>query len=194
MTLPFTEQQCFFVAIFAFIVAGFYRGWRREVISLVFILLGIFIAQPATASAIGAFLDRLPALINYLLTGTPAPPAPLQAPQISFGVAGTLLLFALIVALGYYVGNRAFPKPATPAERFIGVVPALISGAAVLYYLNNSSIFTKNANGQENLAAVFQIPDPAAYVPLLFLIALIAVIVALISNRTAKKSAPPAKK
>jgi hypothetical protein len=29
MSLPFTEQQCFFVAIVAFIIIGFTRSYRR---------------------------------------------------------------------------------------------------------------------------------------------------------------------
>lgn len=193
-SLPFTEQQCFFVAIFAFLVAGFYRGWRRELISLVFILLGIFIVRPNSSSAIGSFLARIPSVVSYIFTGRASTPQPLSTPSYNFGPLGALLLFALVVALGYYVGNRAFPKPVTPGERFLGIIPAIISGAAVLYYLNSSGFFTRNATGQESFAAVFQIPDPSAYVPFLFIVGIVALIIALISNRTGKKSAPPAKK
>jgi hypothetical protein len=186
-SLPFTGQQCFFIAIFLFIVAGFYRGWKREVISLVFILLGIFLVRPSSSASVGNFLQRLPATITYLLTGNAQYPTPLPSTNYNFGPVGTLFIFALVVALGYFVGNKAFPKPATPAERFIGIIPALISGAAVLYYLNSSDFFTRNPQGQASFATIFQIPDPAAYVPFLFLVGIIALIVALVSTRVGKK-------
>ncbi len=169
------------------------RGWRREVISLLFILLGIFFVRPGTSQGIAAFIQQLPTRLSYLVTGSAASPTN-GSNNYNLGPLGTILIFMLVVALGYYVGNRAFPKPATPLDRFIGVVPALISAAAVLYFLNISGIFVKDAQGQESIAAVFQIPDPSSYVPLLFIIAIIAVIVGLVSTRVNKKSSPPAKK
>jgi hypothetical protein len=192
MSSPLTAQQCFFVAIFAFIVAGFYRGWRRETISLIFILLAVILVHPGTSQVVMTFLQRVPAIFSYLITGKGSTVTPTSSGS-NFGPFFSLLLFALIVALGYVVGNRAFPKPATPSERFLGIVPAVIAGAAILYYLNTSDFFSKNTQGQASLVTVFMIPDPAQYVPIIFIIAIVAVVVGLIASR-AKKSAPPAAK
>ena len=190
-TLPITGQQCFFVAVIIFVALGFTRGWKREVISLLFILLGVALINPNNNQSLLQYIQRIPDLISYLFTGRfAATPAPTSSTGSSPLI--TLLVFGLVVLLGYYVGNKAFPKPATPAERFIGIVPALISAAAVLYYLENGGFFAKTSNGA-SVATVFAIPDPSQYVPLIVVIAVIALIIALISSR-AKKSAPPAKK
>ncbi len=194
-SLPFTDQQCFFVVIFAFAIGGFIRGWRRECISLIFILLAAALIHPSTDQIIGQFLVRLPSTLSFLVTGKASTPsAPAAATASSFGPFWTLLLFALVVALGYYIGNRAFPKPATQSERFIGVIPALIAGAAVLYYINTGGFFARTADGQTTFSTVFMLPDPAQYVPVLFVIAVIAALIALISSRTKKASPPAAKK
>jgi hypothetical protein len=188
MSLPFTEQQCFFVAILAFVVIGFQRGWRRELVTLVFVLLAFFLIRPDSGRSFGEFLARIPAVFAYLLGGTAAPPTT-TADQVSsfLGPWGPLLIFAAIVALGYYIGNKAFPKPALPTERFIGIIPAIIYGAFILAYL--SSILPKS---QGNLVTVaVQAPDPSNYVPVIFAIAIVALVVALVAARAKK---PPAKK
>lgn len=186
-SLPFTAQQCFFVAIFVFIVAGFFRGWKRELVSLVFILLGIVLINPISVNAIGQFLARLPSTTSYLVTGSTTNTAPINTPQnYTFGPLGTLIIFFLIIAAGYYAGNQAFPKPASAGERFVGIIPALVSGAAVLYYLDHSGIFASSGNST-TFATVFQLPDPGTYIPFLFIVGIVALIVALISNRVGKK-------
>ena len=188
-SLPFTDQQCFFVVMLAFIVIGFQRGWRRELVSLVFVLLGVFLVRPDSSRTFAQFLARLPGTITFFMTGTPQPSVagPTTTP---LGAWGSLLLFAIVMGIGYFVGNKAFPaKPATPHERFIGIVPAVISGAFVLAYF--SSFFPKNAAGQSLFTVAVQPPDPANYVPVIFVIAVVAVVIALIAAR-AKKT--PAKK
>ena len=69
-SLPFTDQQCFFVAIFVFIILGFQRGWRRELISLVFILLGVFLVNPGNFKTVSSFLTRIPNMVGFLITGS----------------------------------------------------------------------------------------------------------------------------
>lgn len=191
-SVPIMDQQCFYVVIFVFLVGGFYRGWKRETISLIFILLGAFLVRPNSNQDFGQYIQRVPQIFSYLFTGKVSP-TPATTSGLNFGPLGTLLVFALIVALGYVIGNRAFPKPATPAERFIGIVPALISGAAVLYYVDTSGFFVRNAQGQASISTVVMLPDPSQYVPIIITIAIIALIIALIASRT-RKSAPPAKK
>ncbi|GAC1389612.1 MAG: hypothetical protein NVS4B11_07320 [Ktedonobacteraceae bacterium] len=195
-SLPFTDQQCFFVAILVFIIVGFQRGWRRELITLVFVLLAVILIRPNAVSGrtIGELFARIPTVLGYLLTGsTRTAAAPAAATTNFLGPWGTLIGFIVVVALGYIIGNRVFPKPANPAERFIGIVPAIISGAFILGYLTTNNFFAKNQQGQSFFSVVVQPPDPSNYVPVIFVIAVIAVVVGLIAART-KKSAPPAGK
>lgn len=194
-SLPFTSQQCFFVAVLVFIVIGFQRGWRRELITLIFVLLAIILIRPSSNGGfIAGFFARIPALIAYLFTGSTGTAAATSTRASNFlGPWGTLLEFIMIVALGYIIGQRAFPKPATPAERFIGIVPSVISGAFILAYLTTGNFFAKNQQGQSFFSVVVQPPDPTNYISVIFVIAVIAVVVGLIAGKV-KKAAPPAKK
>jgi len=190
--LPFTEQQCFFVTILVFVIVGFQRGWRRELITLVFVLLAAILIRPGTNTSRGivSFLTRIPSLISYLFTGTAGSSSTAGNSFTNFiGPWGTLIAFALIVALGYFIGNKAFPKPTTPGERFIGIVPAVISGAFILAYLTSGSFFPKNQQGQSFFSVVVQPPDPSNYMPIIFVIAVIAAVIGLIASRAKKPAA-----
>lgn len=186
--LPITAQQCFFIAIFAFVIAGFYRGWKREVISLAFILVAVIVVRASSGSAFGQLLMRIVGAIGGIISGTssasstPATPSFFQTPW------ATLLVFALVVALGYLVGNKVFPRPATPTERFFGIVPALISGAFVLYYLESSTLFP-TSQGQVVISENVPLPNPADYVGIIVIIAIIAAVIALVASRAKKTSA-----
>ncbi len=194
-SLPFTDSQCFFVAILVFIVVGFQRGWRRELITLVFVLLAVILIRPNTNGGfITGLFARIPAMFDYLFSGSTRTGATGTAVSSNFlGPWGTLLAFIIVVALGYVVGQRVFPKPTTPTERFIGIVPSVISGAFILYYLTTGPFFAKNTSGQSFFSVVVQPPDPTNYVPIIFVIAVVAVVIGLIAAR-AKKPAPPAAK
>jgi len=185
--VPLADYQCFYVAILVFVVVGFQRGWRRELVTLVFVLLGFFLLiSPNSSKTVFDFIARLPSVIGYLFTGSGQS---VVAPSGNFlGPWGSLILFGLVVAAGYYVGNKAFPKPSTPPERFIGVIPGVISGAFIIGYLN---LFVKGAQapGPSNLTVAVQTPDPSTYIPVIFVIMIVAVVVALIAAR-AKKPAP----
>jgi len=188
MSVPFTSQQCFFVVILAFIVIGFMRGWRRELVSLVFVLLAAVLVRPGTNNTLEHFIARIPSTLGYLISGSSSGSSSIPTPSSGFlGPWGTLLIFLLIVALGYFIGNKAFPRPAAPAERFIGVIPGIISGAFILGYLNSSGFFGSNPK----LDIVVTPPDPSNYIAIIFIVAVVASIIALIVSRTRKA---PAKK
>ncbi len=188
MSLPFTQQQCFYIAIFAFMVLGFQRGWRRELVSLVFILLAVFLVHPDTSNALGSFLGRLPVIIGYL--GTNSAPPPAQPVSFLGGPMWSLIIFIGMVILGYYAGNKLFSGPTTPQDRFFGIIPALVAGAFVLSYL--SSYLPRNpVTGQPTLSLNVASPDPTNYIPVIFVIAIVALVIALIAARSKKA---PAKK
>jgi hypothetical protein len=185
MSLPITDQGCFFVAIFGFGVVGFTRGWRREVISLVSVLLSVFLIHPDSAKNFGLTVVRVPAVIGFLITGTPQadPAAPLKGPLVPWE---SLVLFAVVVVLGYVVGNKVFPGPSGHHERFIGIVLALVSGAFIMTYVDS---FLSQQGGQPRVTVAVGTPDPTNYLPILFVIAIIALVIALIAARAKKTSA-----
>lgn len=188
-SLPFTDQQCFFIVMLAFVVIGFQRGWRREVITLVSVLLAFFLIHPDSGRNFTLFFVRLPGTITYLLTGVPQRIPPADTTPTFLGPWGSLVLFFGIIALGYYIGQKAFPGKASALpvhERLIGIVPAVISGAFVLYYLSNN-FFPKDQAGQSLFTVAVQPPDPTNYIAIIFAIALLAVVVALIARRRAAK-------
>lgn len=181
MSLPFSAQQIFFVAIIVFVVIGFQRGWKRELVSLVFILLAAFLVNQGTSVSVGTFLSRLPLVIGYAANGNQAlPETPVGVENASLW---SLLIFVVIVGIGYVVGNRAFPRPTTPHERFIGIVPSVIGGAFILGYVGN---YFKATGGQSSVTVSIQAPDPANFITIIFLVTSTALLIALIAARTRK--------
>src|SRR5579859_6327655 len=193
MSLPFSESQCFFVAMLVFVVVGFQRGWRKELVSLVFVLLAVFLVRPDSGKVFLDFVARLVGSIVYIFNPQSAPQTnSIVTPASSYfgGPLGALLIFAGVMALGYFVGNKAFPgKPAATHDRFIGIVPALVSGAFVLAFLRN--FLSSGGNAQSSVTVAVSSPDPGSYIPTIFVVAIVALVVALIAAR-AKKA--PAKK
>ena len=181
MSSLFGGFQCFFITILVFIVIGYQRGWRREVISLVFVLLASVLINSGTSDGLSTFLGRIGAFFAFM-TGASSPnPAP-----VSFlgGPVWSLIIFGGIVALGYFVGDKVFPKPVTPTERFIGIIPSVLSGVFILAYLRH---YFQSAAGQPTLIFDLASTDPSNFVPIIFMIAILAIVVALIAARAKKK-------
>jgi hypothetical protein len=172
--------------MFVFGVIGFRRGWRREVLSLVFVLLAVVLVHPDTSAVLNGFLIRLENAVAYL-SGS----GPLTSPPSSQGLGflggpssfWSLVIFGLIVALGYYIGYKVFEGPKTPHERFLGIIPALISGAFILFFLNSY----ETATGSPGNRIEVPLPDPSAFVSTIVIIGIITLITAFIASRLKKK-------
>jgi hypothetical protein len=96
----------------------------------------------------------------------------------------TVITFALIIGAGYLIGNKAFPKPATPAERLLGILPAIVSGYFLMLYVTN--VLTKTS------LITFGVATPSQgtvgnYMLIIFIVAVVVVVAALIAT-SAKKS------
>ena len=192
MAFLFTQQQCFIIAIVAFGVIGFWRGWRREVISLAFALTGVLFLLLNGGDALAQLVFvKLPIVFHDLVSSSPmtAPPAP--SPSAVLIV--TLVSFVLIVVAGYLIGNRAFPggKTLQPADRLLGILPGLITGYFLITYISNtfakSPLITVGLNTPSQNVVT-------NYVPLLIIVAIVVVVAGLVASRAKKPSAPPAKK
>lgn len=179
MFLPITSQQCFFTALCFFIVVGFIRGWCREVISLVFVLLAVCLIHPDTSDALNCFLGRSGYAITYL-GGTAQQLPPTCSSVVGFlsGSFWSLAIFIFLVALGYLIGNRLFPQPRLVLDRFFGIVPAIISGSFILFYLNS---FFRVAGQPANFQVNVQQANPNQLVPVLFVIVIVSIILALLA-------------
>src|SRR5690348_13016954 len=122
MAFLFTPQQCFIIGIAAFGLIGFWRGWRREVISLAFGLTGgLFLLLNGGDSLAALVFVTLPVIFHVLLSSSPMATPP--KPSAEAVLIVTLISFVLIVVAGYWIGNRAFPggKTLQPADRLLGI-------------------------------------------------------------------------
>jgi drug/metabolite transporter (DMT)-like permease len=192
MTWQLTSLQCFFIAIIAFGVIGFQRGWRREIITLAFTLTGILFLSFGSQALTEFVYIKLPRAINTLTTGQPNPlPAPTIAtndPKIAITAAIAFLIF---IALGYIVSLRVAPKPSGTPERIFGIIPGIVMGYAILQFisiaLNNSSLYSVNV-----------VPPTSSFVGnnwlIVFVIIVGVVILALISVNAKKRGGTPSKK
>jgi len=186
MTFP-NDLQCFAIAILVFVVVGFMRGWRREAITLIFVMLGVLLIRPDTSRAVGEFLSRLPATFGYLTTGSSGTGDTGSAVVPDNGTAPwwSLILFAAVYGLGFYIGIRAFPKPSAPQERFIGIIPAVISGAFIINYLTTNYVPKDNITGQRTLTLPLPSADTNIW-PIIIFIVVAALLVAFIATRIRK--------
>ena len=179
MFLPVTSQQCFFTAIFFFVVIGFVRGWCREIISLVFVLLAVCLVHPNTSDTLNCFLGRSGYAITYLGgVSQQLPPTCYSVLGFLSGAFWSLIIFVFLVALGYLIGNRVFPQPRLVLDRCFGIVPAVISGSFIIFY--TSSFF--RATGQPaDLLIALQQASPGHFVPIMFVVVFVAIIIALVA-------------
>ena len=190
MVWQLTAQQCFFIAIVGFAVFGFQRGWRREIISLAFILTGIlFLLFGSQGLAQFVFINLPRAMQALFAGGAPTQPAQTIAAGDPRVAVATGITFIIFVALGYLLSQRLSPKPANPAERIWGIIPAVISGYAILNFITlafgKTSLLTFNVD-TPNQGQI------SGYLLLIFVVVVVAVVVGLIAA-SSKKSSPPKK-
>jgi Colicin V production protein len=187
LTDPF---QFIFIIIIVFGIIGFYRGWRREIISLAFVLGGILFFYLGGGKGLAQFVFvKIPVILQDLFGSVGGPRT--QPPQPSSGaiILLSIVAFVAIVVIGYIVGNKAFPKPAQPVERFLGIIPGIVAGYALISYLASASPKSTFTFGVAT-------PDQRVvgnYVLVIFLIAVAAAVAGLLASR-AKKGSGGAKK
>ena len=188
MVWQLTAPQCFFLAIIAFGVLGFQRGWRREIISLAFILTGILFLVFGSLGVAQFVFVNLPHAAQALLSGNStsqsASTIPAGDSRVAFSAA---LVFIIFIALGYLVSNRVSPKPSGTAERVWGVIPAVISGYAILTYV--TSTFGKTSPFIVNVTTPNQ-NLISSYLLVIFIVVMVAIVVALIAASSKKKEPP----
>ena len=124
---------------------------------------------------------RFPVILQ-VLAGTQGGTPPASPPQNTI-LLTTIITFVLIVALGYFVGNKAFPRPTLPADRLLGMLPALVTGYFLVVYVTN--VFAKSP------LITFGVNTPSQslvgnYMLILFVVAVVVIVIALIAASTKK--------
>jgi hypothetical protein len=185
MTLLLTAPQCFFLVVLAFAVVGFQRGWKRELVSLGFSLGAVLFLYLGGGAALANFVfDRLPVIAN-IVAGSSSSQVGTSTVSASNVLIVTLITFVVVVGVGYLVGNKAFPKPAQPAERLLGILPAIISGYFLMLYA--TSVLAKTS------LITFGISTPnqgvvGNYMLIIFVVAVVVIVAALIATSARKSS------
>ncbi len=190
MSWQITEQNALFaIFILAFAWSGYRRGWKRETVSLLFIVLGLVFLMLSGGVYLAKLLYQL--LLNVTLTDNE-----LITSHQRFVFITSIFAFAVIIVLGYVIGRRAFPKPPISQDRVLGIIPGIITGALLAayltYYLIQSTQTTVISAGTvfldiiPNLMANFT-------VVVIFVLALVVIIIGLAATRP-KKSGTPEKK
>ncbi len=181
MAWQINASQVFFIAIIIFAIIGFMRGWRREVISLAFTLTAVLFLYLNAGLYLARFLFvSLPRIIMFVITQR-VPPRP-PDPSSQLVLITTVVTFIAFIALGYMIGNRAYPRPKAPSERVLGVIPAIITGFAIILapVFFGGSLFTLAVQP-------LQLNSLGEYMLVIFVVAVVAIVIGLISA-SAKKS------
>ncbi len=183
MNWQITEQGALFaIFILAFAWSGYRHGWKRAILSLLFIVLGLVFLFLSG----GAFLARL---LYQLLLDVNLTEQQLTASHPTLVLITSISAVAIIIGLGYIFGRRTYSFPTFPQDRVLGIIPGAITGALVAAYVTNFlfpstktiviSAGTLYTNLLPNLMADFT-------VVVIFLIALVAIFIGLAVIRLKK--------
>ncbi len=188
MSLSLSAPQCFFLVILAFGVVGFQRGWKRELVSGGFSLVAILFLYLGGGSGLAQFLFvRLPVIAQIVVGGSSSGQTGGTVPTGDVLIT-TIVTFVVVIGAGYLIGNRVFPKPNNPAERLLGILPAIICGYFLMLYVTNvlskASLITFGVSTPKQ-------NDVGSYMLVIVVVAVVISVIALIIT-AAKK--PPSKK
>lgn len=184
MSLLLSSQQCFFIVILIFAVIGFQRGWKRELVSLGCSLGAVLFLFLGGGNGLAHFLFvNMPVVFQVIISPSAAAHTSTATVPQNDVLLTTIITFIVVVGAGYLVGNRAFPRPITPQERLLGILPAMVSGYFLMLYvtsiLNKTQLLTigVNAPNQDEIgSSVFVV----------FLLALVVVVAALVAASVKK--------
>ncbi len=183
MNWQITEQGALFaIFILAFAWSGYRRGWQRETVSLLFIVLGLVFLMLSG----GAYLAKL---FYQLLLDVNLTEQQLMTSHPRFVLITSIFAVAIIIALGYIIGRSAFPKPPIPQDRVLGIIPGVITGALVAAYVTYFQ-FPSTQTTVISAGTIFLniIPNLMANftVVVIFLLALVVIFIGLAATRPKK--------
>ena len=184
--MTITQNECLFVILLVAAFIGLWRGWIREVITTA-ILLGVILFLTLGGQGVlyqfifVNLVDAIKALFSGSTSVSVAPTGTSQPAQGDF--LFTSLTFAGLTAISYMVGHKAGKPPTAASHRLTGIIPGIVNGIAVAFYSVRYIIPQLNVSVQSpNDATV------SNYLPVVFGLALLAVIVVLIVLSTKSKA------
>src|SRR6266704_1960547 len=132
MIWQFTVQDALFlISIIIFGIIGYRRGWQRETVSLLFILVGLGFLNLNG----GTYLSKI---LYQFLENKPISDTALLHSHHNVLVFVTIASLIVIVALGYIIGSRS-PKAKDGQARTLGLIPCFLpgpgNGPQVTYFL-----------------------------------------------------------
>jgi hypothetical protein len=194
MTLVLNSVQFFAIGIFIGAVFGFFQGFQRTLVVMGFTLAAILFLYIGGASGIAQVLFvRIPQTINLLsggAIGTAAPPPPNPTEVL----ISALVVLGLVMFLGYRIarwmfqpidvsGPIKFRLVGHPRDYFFGIIPGMIIGYAIIYYL--SHLFAANPTVTVGVTT----PSTTTfgnYIVVLVIISIVAIIIGLLMARFGK--------
>ncbi len=185
MTFSLSAPQCFFLVILAFAVVGFQRGWKRELVSGGCSLVAVLFLYLGGGNGLAQFLFlRLPVIAQIIVGGSPAKTTATTVPAGDVLVT-TIITFLLIIAAGYLIGNKVFPRPSTPTERLVGILPAIVTGYFLMLYV--TSVLSKAS------LVTFGVSTPkqdvvGSYMLIIIVVVVVILVAALVLANTRKPS------
>jgi hypothetical protein len=198
MSLTLQSPQCFAIFIFLFGFIGFLQGWRRAVVLMGFTLAAIlFLSVGSGTSNLGYYLaafifQRLPETI-HTLTGGALFSSSMPPPSAQEVLISKLIVLGVAMALGFIIGGRAFPSEkvgktvfvADAGARFLGIIPGLITGYAIVSYLGSLFAATQTISVGVTTPASTALSSTNILL-VLVIISVVAIIIGLLTTRLGK--------
>jgi hypothetical protein len=186
MSLTLQSLQCFAICMIIFGFFGFLQGWRIALVLMAFTLAAILFLFIGGALGIATFIFvRLPETL-HTLTGGAIFSSSYPPPSANQVLLSALITLGVAMFLGLSIGNRAFPgKPGSvsAADHFIGVIPGLVTGYAIISYISHLFV------GTTTLSLGVSTPSSSTvgnYIVIIVVIAVVALIIGLLTARFGK--------
>src|SRR6266404_2668914 len=101
MSFVLDSGRFYLIVLAIFAIIGFARGWRREVISMAFILATVLFLYVGGANGLASFfLQRVPFGINFLSGGAVGPKTLPPAPSSNQVLAVALITLLAAIFIG----------------------------------------------------------------------------------------------
>lgn len=185
--MTITQNECLFVILLVAAFIGLWRGWIREVITTA-ILLGVilFLTLGGQGVLYQFIFVNLADAFKALFSGNSSvsvAPADTSSQPAQGDFLFSSATFIVLTGIGYVVGHKAGKPPTAATHRLTGIIPGIVNGIAIAFYSVKYIIPQLNVNVQSpNQTTV------SNYLPVVFGLALLAVIVVLIALSTKGKA------
>src|SRR5258708_30512627 len=126
MSFVLDSGRFYLIVLAIFAIIGFARGWRREVISMAFIVPTVLFLFVGGANGLASFfLQRVPYGFNFLTGGAIGPKSLPPPPSSNEVLVVAAITFIVAIIVGFLVSNGAQKSPGTARGRALDIFPWL---------------------------------------------------------------------